>query len=86
MVNLLQPRTSQLPKCAAAVARIQAVYKERLGNDLPKPIGDESLSLPLSMTYLIGRDGVIAYAYVNAEYCVWTVPEEVFSMLEGTTN
>ena len=46
------------------------MYKERLGNDLPKPIGDESLSLPLSVTYLIGRDGVIPYAFVNAEYRV----------------
>ena len=60
--------------------------RQRLGNDLPKPIGDESLSLPLSVTYLIGRDGVIAYAFVNAEYRVWTVPEEVFSVLKGTTN
>ena len=83
---LLQPRTSHLPKCAAALARIQAVYKERLGNDLPKPTADENLSLPLSVTYLIGRDGVIAYAYGNAEYCLWTDPEEVFSELEGTSN
>jgi len=30
------------------------------------------------VTYLIGRDGVIAYAFVNAEYLAWTVPEEVF--------
>ena len=61
-------------------------FKPCTRNDLPKPIGDESLSLPLSVTYLIGRDGVIPYAFVNAEYRVWTVPEEVFSVLEGTTN
>ena len=63
--------------------RIQAMYLERLGNDLPVLNGDDSFTLPLPATYLIGQDGIITYAYVNADYRLRTDPEEVLAVLEA---
>jgi len=62
--------------------RIQAMYLERLGNDLPTLNGDDSFTLPLPATYVIGQDGVIAYAYVNADYRLRADPEDVLAVLE----
>jgi peroxiredoxin len=61
--------------------RIQAMYLERLGNDLPKLNGDNSFTLPLPATYVIGGDGVITYAYVNADYRLRADPEDVLTTL-----
>jgi len=66
--------------------RIQAMYLERLGNDLPRLNGDASFTLPLPATYVIGDDGVIAYAYVNADYRLRAEPEEVLAALEGLSG
>ncbi len=41
-------------------------FKGRL--DLPKINGDESWELPLAATYVIGRDGKIVRAFVDADY------------------
>ena len=64
-------------------ARIQQMYIERLGNDLPKLNGDDSFRLPLPATYVIGADGTVKYAYVEADYRVRAAPEEVFAALDG---
>lgn len=61
--------------------RIQAMYLERLGNDLPKLNGDDSFTLPLPATYVIGPDGVITNAYVNADYRLRADPEDVLAAL-----
>lgn len=44
-----------------------ALYKE-LGNHLPLFNGDESWTLPMPGRFVIGSDGVIAYAEVNPDY------------------
>ena len=62
--------------------RIQAMYLERLGNDLPTLNGDDSFTLPLPATYVIDQDGVIIYAYVNADYRLRADPEDVLEVLE----
>ena len=59
------------------------MYLERLGNDLPALNGDDSFTLPLPATYLIGQDGIITYAYVNADYRLRADPEEVLAVLEA---
>lgn len=63
--------------------RIQAMYLERLGNDLPTLNGDDSFTLPLPATYVIGQDSAIIYAYVNADYRLRADPEEVLAVLEA---
>jgi len=62
--------------------RIQAMYLERLGNDLPTLNGDDSFTLPLPATYVIGQDGIISYAYVNADYRLRADPEDVIAALK----
>jgi len=37
-------------------------------NDLTKYNGDDSLELPLAVTYVIGPDGTVEYAFVDADY------------------
>jgi peroxiredoxin len=37
-------------------------------NDLTKYNGDDSLELPLAVTYVIGSDGTVEYAFVDADY------------------
>lgn len=61
--------------------RIQAMYLERLGNNLPKLNGDDSFTLPLPATYVIDQDGVITYSYVNADYRLRADPEDVLAHL-----
>ena len=41
---------------------------QQLGNNLPIVNGDESWTLPMPARFVIGRDGVIAYAEVNPDY------------------
>ncbi len=64
-------------------ARIQQMYLERLGNDLPTLNGDASFRLPLPATYIVGQDGVVTYAYVVADYRVRADPEDVLAVLES---
>jgi len=37
-------------------------------NDLTEYNGDDSLELPLAVTYVIGTDGTVEYAFVDADY------------------
>ena len=64
-------------------ARIQAMYVERLGNDLPKLNGDDSFTLPLPATYVIGKEGTVTYAHVEADYRLRADPADVFKVLNG---
>ena len=60
--------------------RIQAMYVERLGNDLPTLNGDDSFTLPLPATYVIAPDGTIAYAYVDADYRIRAEPADALAV------
>lgn len=48
--------------------RIRGFYQEGGLIDLTKYNGDDSMELPLAVTYIIDTDGVIKYAYVDADY------------------
>lgn len=43
-------------------------YYERAGHDLAARNNDDRWSLPVPATYVLGRDGVIAFAHVDADY------------------
>jgi peroxiredoxin len=53
-----------------------------LKNDLPAFNGDPSWTLPMPARYVIGQDGVIAYAEVNPDYTVRPEPEAMLPVLE----
>ena len=54
----------------------------RLGGPLPSFNGEESWTLPMPARYLIGQDGVIAYAEVNPDYTNRPEPGQLFPILD----
>jgi len=57
-----------------------AVYKG-FGNDLTIGNGEDSWTLPMPARYVIGADGVIAYAEVNPDYTRRPDPSELLPVL-----
>lgn len=53
------------------------------GIDLPGTNGDDSYTLPMPARYVIGTDGVIAYAEVNPDYTRRPDPAEMLVVLAG---
>ena len=46
---------------------MQQIYRN-FGFDLPAANGEESFELPVPATYVIDQDGIITYAFVDADY------------------
>lgn len=59
---------------------LQRVY-ESIMTRLPGYNGDQSWELPLAATYIVGVDGVISYARVNADWRERAEPEEIVERL-----
>ena len=57
------------------------VYRS-FGNNLPAVNNDPSWVLPMPARYIIGRDGVIAYAEVNPDYTQRPDPSELLPVLD----
>ena len=51
-------------------------------NDLTEYNGDDSLELPLAVTYVIGTDGTVEYAFVDADYRKRAETSEVVEFVE----
>ena len=51
--------------------------------DLSKHNGNDSGELPLGATYIIDRDGVIRYAFVDADYRKRAEPSDVIVALRN---
>ena len=58
------------------------VYRQ-FGNDLPKINDDPAWVLPMPARYVIGTDGVIAYAEVNRDYARRPDPAELLPVLDS---
>lgn len=58
-------------------------FYQSLGIDLAAQNGDESYELPLSATYLIGRDGVVRNVYVDADYVKRMEPTDILAGLRA---
>jgi peroxiredoxin len=54
----------------------------KLGGPLPTFNGEESWTLPMAARYIIGRDGLIAYAEVNADYTKRPEPSDMLPVLD----
>jgi len=57
------------------------LYRDTFKNDLARVNGEPSWSLPMPARYVIGTDGVIAYAEVNPDYTQRPDPEELLPVL-----
>jgi len=58
------------------------VYKRTFKNDLAVVNDDDSWTLPMPARYVIGQDGIIAYADVNADYTRRPDPSDVYPTLD----
>jgi peroxiredoxin len=65
---------------------ISAGYVAGGRNDLTRYNGDDSLELPLAVTYVIGTDGTVEYAFVDADYRKRAETSDVVSFVTGSTN
>lgn len=59
------------------------LYRDTFKNDLSQINGDSSWTLPMPARYVIGQDGVIAYAEVNPDYTRRPDPQELLPVLEA---
>lgn len=48
--------------------QIRALYQPGGFIDLSKYNGDDTMELPLAVTYVVDTDGIIKYAFVDADY------------------
>ena len=62
------------------------LYRDTFKNDLARTNGDASWTLPMPARYVIGTDGVIAYAEVNPDYTRRPDPNELLPVLSGMNN
>ena len=60
---------------------LREVHKA-VGADLTQFNGDDSWTLPMPARYVIGQDGVIVYAEVNADYTRRPEPADIFPVLD----
>jgi len=56
------------------------------GFDMHGHNGDESDELPLAATYIIDENGVIQYAFLDAEYRNRAEPSEILAVLRQLNN
>ncbi len=55
----------------------------RFDLDLRKVNGVDNFELPIPATYVADRDGIIRYAFVDADYTARADPEAILQILEG---
>ena len=63
-------------------AELQPLYKS-FGLDIPEHNGDESYELPVPATYVIDTNGIVRYAYANADYTLRAEPAEVLTAVKA---
>ena len=63
---------------------VKANYEQAFG--LSRYNGDDSGELPLAATYVIGRDGVIRWAFLDADYRNRAEPADVIEALDRLTS
>ncbi len=63
--------------------KIPRVIAEQSKARLAKHNGDDSGTLPLGVTYVIDREGIIRYAFVDSDYRKRAEPSDVLAALRG---
>ncbi len=56
---------------------LREIYERTWNIILPQYNGDDSWELPVPATYVIGRDGLIRYAFVDPDYTRRAEPAEI---------
>lgn len=64
------------------VPRVVTAAMQSRGMDMKAYYGTGKAELPLSATYVVGRDGKIAYAFLDADYTKRAEPADVLAVLD----
>ena len=56
---------------------------KKMGIQLPKYNGDDAWELPIPGTYVLGQDGTIMLAHVDANYTTRLEPGDILESLQG---
>ncbi len=59
---------------------LRPLYAE-IGIDLPASNGDATFSLPIPATYVVDRDGTVAYAFLDADFTRRAEPSDILAAL-----
>ena len=62
---------------------LRQVYLDVFKLVLPEFNGNDSWELPIPATFVIGRDGIVSYAFVDPDYTRRAEPDEILSALRG---
>lgn len=60
---------------------MQEIYRN-FGIDLPTVNGDQSFELPVPATYVVDKNGIITYAFIDADYTKRLDPEIIVEELQ----
>lgn len=60
---------------------LRPIY-ERFGIDIPASNGDDSFTLPVPATYILGQDRVVRYHFVNVDYTQRAEPTQLIAELD----
>jgi len=60
--------------------KMQGIYRN-FGIDLEGANGDQSFELPIPATYVVGQDGVVRLAYIDADYTNRLDPKMILAEL-----
>jgi len=61
--------------------KMQEIYSN-FGIDLPTANGDQSFELPIPATYVVAQNGIIKFAFIDADYTNRLDPETIISELQ----
>jgi peroxiredoxin len=81
--EVLSDRGSKVARAYGVSYKIPKVIAEQFKGrlDLAKYNGDDSGELPLGATYVVDREGIIRYAFVDADYRKRAEPSDVIAAL-----
>ena len=60
---------------------LRVLYKEKFGIELPAYNADKSFDLPMPGTFVVAKNRVIHYAFVNPDYTLRLEPAEILKSL-----
>jgi peroxiredoxin len=81
--EVLSDRGNKVAQAYGVAYKVPPVIAEQSKARLAKYNGDNSATLPLGVTYVIDRAGIIRYAFIESDYRKRAEPSDVLAALRG---
>ncbi len=81
--EVLSDRGNKVAQAYGVAYKVPGVIAKQSKARLTKYNGDDSGTLPLGVTYVIDREGIIRYAFVDSDYRKRAEPSDVLAALRG---